>query len=229
MSDNENNVVDGSTAEDMNVAVPKHDNDDKKTCEEDDKMTRRMRTARRNKQVSNQDQSFIWTIADIVISSVTITLNTLLGFIGLGRIESERERRVRALSKSFSKRKRCEKFKSETQDGKVDEDDVGDEYDDEDLDGSCDDDDNVMELEMKRWRPDGVFMAVERFISRMWGEKDSNENIKENDNDENMNSFASTPENATGDGNWSKKPNINFVSDSFISDINDMSNVQDKG
>ena len=102
----------------------------------------------------------------------------------------------------------------------------------EDLKGSGDDgpDDSAEDeeedspgLDGKRWRPDIVLQAVERFITNFWGEKDSNENIKNNENDENMNSFISS---GGTEGTWNKRPDINFFSDSVVADIND---VNDKG
>jgi len=71
--------------------------------------------------------------------------------------------------------------------------------------------DDLEEMEMKRWRPDHVYEAINEFVKKMWGEKDTNENIKEEDptvaeNDENMNNFGSLH-----DGKWNKKPDINFV------------------
>eukprot|EP00092_Neocalanus_flemingeri_P015787 GFUD01017091.1.p1 GENE.GFUD01017091.1~~GFUD01017091.1.p1 ORF type:complete len:365 (+),score=110.27 GFUD01017091.1:62-1156(+) len=71
-----------------------------------------------------------------------------------------------------------------------------------------------LEIEVKRWRPDHVFEAINEFVKKMWGEKDSNENIKVVDvleNDENMNSFASV-----NDEKWNKKPDINFVCNKII-------------
>jgi len=66
---------------------------------------------------------------------------------------------------------------------------------------------------MKRWRPDNVYEAINDFVKKMWGDKDKNENIKDVDsqeNDENMNSFASNV------GKWNKKPDINFVPNKII-------------
>jgi len=79
----------------------------------------------------------------------------------------------------------------------------------------CDDEktsEDLEEMKMKRWRPDHVYEAINEFVKKMWGEKDTNENFKEEDpsaaeNDENMNSFGSVH-----DGKWNKKPDINFVS-----------------
>ena len=67
-------------------------------------------------------------------------------------------------------------------------------------------------MEVKRWRPDHVYEAINEFVKKMWGEKDTNENITEDEmtnegNDENMNNFASVH-----DVKWNKKPDINFVS-----------------
>jgi len=78
----------------------------------------------------------------------------------------------------------------------------------------CDDEktsEDLEEMKMKRWRPDHVYEAINEFVKKMWGEKDTNENIKEEDqsvagNDENMNSFGTVQ-----DGKWNKKPDINFV------------------
>ena len=71
--------------------------------------------------------------------------------------------------------------------------------------------DDPEEMEMKRWRPDHVYEAINEFVKKMWGEKDTNENIKEEgptaaENDENMNNFGNVH-----DGKWNKKPDINFV------------------
>ena len=76
-----------------------------------------------------------------------------------------------------------------------------------------------IKLKEKRWRPDVVFQAVESFISSVWGVKDSNENIKPDHNDENMNSFSTGHEEQ-----WNKRPEINFFSDSIISSIDDIGN-----
>merc|ERR1719318_1727015 len=69
---------------------------------------------------------------------------------------------------------------------------------------------------MKRWRPDHVYEAINEFVKKMWGEKDSNENIKVEDstgadNDENVNKFGSVH-----DGKWNKKPDINFVANKAL-------------
>ena len=76
------------------------------------------------------------------------------------------------------------------------------------------------ELEMKRWRPDKVYEAVQYFINNLLGEKDSNENIKvrRESQDENMNSNSVM----VGETNWNKRPEINFFSDSFASSIQDI-------
>jgi len=75
----------------------------------------------------------------------------------------------------------------------------------------CDDEkipEELEEMKIKRWRPDHVYEAINEFVKKMWGEKDTNENIKEEDpsaaeNDENMNNFGSVK--------WNKMPDINFV------------------
>jgi len=76
------------------------------------------------------------------------------------------------------------------------------------------------ELEMKRWRPDKVYEAVQYFINNLLGEKDSNENIKtrRESQDENMNTNSVV----IGETNWNKRPEINFFSDSFASSIHDI-------
>jgi len=77
-----------------------------------------------------------------------------------------------------------------------------------------DEDNEAPGKEMKRWRPDHVYEAINDFVKKMWGEKDTNENIKDVDtqeNDENMNSFASV-----NVGKWNKKPDINFVPNKII-------------
>ena len=78
-------------------------------------------------------------------------------------------------------------------------------------------DDSSVKLKEKRWRPDVVFQAVENFIASLWGAKDSNENLKPSDNDENMNSF-----NTGHEESWNKRPDINFFSDSIVSSIHDV-------
>jgi len=83
-----------------------------------------------------------------------------------------------------------------------------------DTENSDDEDNDVLGMEIKRWRPDHVYEAINEFVKKMWGEKDTNENIKDVDaqeNDENMNSFASA-----NVGKWNKKPDINFVSNKII-------------
>merc|ERR1711915_843677 len=79
---------------------------------------------------------------------------------------------------------------------------------------------------------DVVLLAVERFIYNLLGdgEKETTENENNKDeNDENMNSFVSAEDvhspggvSFSGDKAWSKRPNINFFSDSVIDDINDV-------
>lgn len=80
-------------------------------------------------------------------------------------------------------------------------------------------DDSSVKLKKKRWRPDVVFQAVESFIASLWGAKDSNENLKPSENDENMNSF-----NTGHEESWNKRPDINFFSDSIVSSIHDVGN-----
>jgi len=83
----------------------------------------------------------------------------------------------------------------------------------DDVDEDHPDEENK-EMELKKWRPDHVYEAINEFVKKMWGEKDSNENIKEDanipENDENMN-FA-----AVNHGKWNKKPDINFVPNNSI-------------
>jgi len=83
-----------------------------------------------------------------------------------------------------------------------------------DNENSDDEDNEDLGKEIKRWRPDQVYEAINDFVKKMWGEKDSNENIKDVDaqeNDENMNSF-----NSANVGKWNKKPDINFVPNKVI-------------
>eukprot|EP00092_Neocalanus_flemingeri_P015338 GFUD01016590.1.p1 GENE.GFUD01016590.1~~GFUD01016590.1.p1 ORF type:complete len:100 (+),score=22.97 GFUD01016590.1:197-496(+) len=50
------------------------------------------------------------------------------------------------------------------------------EVDTEDAD---EEDTDEVEMKIKRWRPDRVYEAINEFVKKMWGEKDANENIKE--------------------------------------------------
>ena len=155
------------------------------------------------KRTTNQESSMLDYVKNLFISSLHASSQFLLSWIGfpLGQRQIE-------CSKSQTKRKR-EDRKESGDDGLDD----SAEYEDEDSPG----------LDEKRWRPDIVVQAVERFITSFWGEKDSNENIKDNENDENMNSFISSGGN---EGTWNKRPDLNFFSDSIVSDIKD---VNDKG
>jgi len=86
------------------------------------------------------------------------------------------------------------------------DDDEKDPTDDENEDGN-------LEKELKRWRPDHVYEAINDFVKKMWGESDMNENIKDGDaNDENMNNFP----NNHNSGNWKQKPDINFVEQKIV-------------
>jgi len=78
---------------------------------------------------------------------------------------------------------------------------VDDKMIDEDLDQT---------VEVKRWRPDGVYEAVNEFMKKMWGEVDKNENLKQVEGDENSNVPVSP--NVAG-GKWKIRPEINFVGD----------------
>jgi len=83
-----------------------------------------------------------------------------------------------------------------------------------DNENSDDEDNEDLGKEIKRWRPDHVYEAINDFVKKMWGEKDTNENIKDVDdqeNDENMNSFDSV-----NVGKWNKKPDINFVPNKVV-------------
>jgi len=83
-----------------------------------------------------------------------------------------------------------------------------------DNENSDDEDNEDLGKEIKRWRPDHVYEAINDFVKKMWGEKDTNENIKDVDaqeNDKNMNSFDSV-----NVGKWNKKPDINFVPNKII-------------
>lgn len=64
-----------------------------------------------------------------------------------------------------------------------------------------DDDGAEQEGEVKRWRPDTIYQAIQEFMGIMWGEKDSNENLKER---------AAINNNETDDDKWNSKPNLNF-------------------
>jgi len=89
----------------------------------------------------------------------------------------------------------------------------------EDLDPS-------VEVEVKRWRPDGVYEAVNEFMKKMWGEVDKNENLKQVvEGDENSNIPVSP--NVTS-GKWKIRPEINFVGDeSRISSSEVLGTVKD--
>jgi len=70
-----------------------------------------------------------------------------------------------------------------------------------------------LEKELKRWRPDHVYEAINDFVKKMWGESDMNENIKDGDtNDENMNNFPISH----NSGKWKQKPDINFVEQKIV-------------
>ena len=152
------------------------------------------------------ESSLIDYFKNLLISSVHASSQYLLSWIGIS--SGQNQLKCSNDPKSQSKRKRDD-LKESGDDGY--DDSV--EFEDEDSPG----------LEEKRWRPDIVLQAVERFITNFWGEKDSNENIKDNENDENMNSFISSGGN---EGTWNKRPDINFFSDSVVADIHD---VNDKG
>ena len=82
---------------------------------------------------------------------------------------------------------------------------------DEDVKDSTDyeNENENLEKELKRWRPDQVYEAINDFVKKMWGESDMNENLKNGDvNDENMNNF---PMSQINGGKWKQKPDINFV------------------
>jgi len=76
---------------------------------------------------------------------------------------------------------------------------------DEDLDQS-------VEVEVKRWRPDGVYEAVNEFMKKMWGEVDKNENLKQVHVEGDENSNIPVSPNVLG-GKWKITPEINFVGD----------------
>jgi len=65
-------------------------------------------------------------------------------------------------------------------------------------------------VEVKRWRPDGVYEAVNEFMKKMWGEVDKNENLKQLEGDENSNVPVSPK---VAGGKWKIRPEINFVGD----------------
>ena len=113
----------------------------------------------------------------------------------------------------FSSDKQLENFESKSGKRKrsANEDDLNDENED----------DLEEELELKRWRPDKVYVAVQYFLNNLLGEKDSNENIKAVSQDENKNTDASTYT-VLGDTNWKKRPEIKFFTDSVSSSINDI-------
>jgi len=88
------------------------------------------------------------------------------------------------------------------------------EVDDDEKDPTDDEnEDENLEKEMKRWRPDHVYQAINDFVKKMWGESDMNENIKDGDaNDENMNNFPISH----NSGKWKQKPDINFVEHKIV-------------
>jgi len=88
------------------------------------------------------------------------------------------------------------------------------EVDDDEKDPTDDEnEDENLEKEMKRWRPDHVYQAINDFVKKMWGESDMNENIKDGDaNDENMNNFPISH----NSGKWKQKPDINFVEQKIV-------------
>jgi len=88
------------------------------------------------------------------------------------------------------------------------------EVDDDEKDPTDDEiEDEKLEKELKRWRPDHVYEAINDFVKKMWGESDMNENIKDVDfNDENMNNFPMSH----NSGKWKQKPNISFVEQKIV-------------
>jgi len=88
------------------------------------------------------------------------------------------------------------------------------EVDDNEKDPIDDENENEnLEKELKRWRPDHVYEAINDFVKKMWGESDMNENIKDGDtNDENMNNFPISH----NSGKWKQKPDINFVEQKIV-------------
>jgi len=87
----------------------------------------------------------------------------------------------------------------------------------EDTEKETNDDEKVestIKMELKRWRPDHVYEAINDFVKMMWGESDMNENIKNPEsNDENMNNF---PIGHSVLSNWKQIPDINFVSQKVV-------------
>lgn len=184
---------------------PNEDSTNEISSKEDLNLPERTSTSSKSSK-EESSISMIDYFKSLIVSSIHASSQFLLSWIGipLGRSQVK----YSTDQKSQIKRKRSDLKES----GGPDHDDSVS-YEEEDSPG----------LEEKRWRPDIVLQAVERFITTFWGEKDSNENIKDNDNDENMNSFISSSGN---EGNWNKRPDLNFFSDSFVSDIKD---VNDKG
>jgi len=81
------------------------------------------------------------------------------------------------------------------------------------IDDEKENEDENLEKELKRWRPDHVYEAINDFVKKMWGESDMNENIKDGDtNDENMNNFPISH----NSGKWKQKPDINFVEQKIV-------------
>jgi len=81
------------------------------------------------------------------------------------------------------------------------------------IDDENENEDENLEKELKRWRPDHVYEAINDFVKKMWGESDMNENIKDGDtNDENMNNFPISH----NSGKWKQKPDINFVEQKIV-------------
>jgi len=81
------------------------------------------------------------------------------------------------------------------------------------IDDEKENEDENLEKELKRWRPDHVYEAINDFVKKMWGESDMNENIKDgNANDENMNNFPISH----NSGKWKQKPDINFVEQKIV-------------
>ena len=76
--------------------------------------------------------------------------------------------------------------------------------------------DECEEGEIKRWRPDTVLQAVEKFIKAMWIQgREEKQESGENENSLSDNDAITSS---------SSKPglDINFISDSIVSDIHDV-------
>jgi len=141
-----------------------------------------------------KSRGLVWFIVDIVKYCLTGVFNVFVAYFGINWFLKHFGLALKPLSQAPPAGKR--KF-SEVEDTEKETND----------DGKIE---STIKMELKRWRPDHVYEAINDFVKMMWGESDMNENIKNpENNDENMNNFSIGHSVL---GNWKRIPDINFVS-----------------